>query len=598
MLKRLKEFLKSNPLNNDKGSVLSVTLIVITVLTFSLTTVTKMNVNLAGATTVKVTQVNNDSIAKGLIRQSINEFEEYIRATDSYIDFNNVEIPRLLADYGVVVSDVTGTGDYLDYAGTDSYVYKFAILMDDGDTIYKYVFSSIYGSSVETFDVFDYSMGTNAQLILNSGYYDEVNLYGEEVKLANEAPYNDDSGWFPSQEVTPQSSATFPTLTTSGPSTIFSEVSYQYCGSGCYDTSFMGMGPFVINESSFVDVEGSALPDQGTIDPMIINDFFGDFDFDDFFIEFLKEKAPKESEVITEPGMTMANAKATVLSYADELTWTTKNNGSFKAWVYPTTPFIDITNGYDTHPSEFDFTGAFTNKGNNYSLVYDGDLTISSGLSMDKTPSIAESLIVFGDLTLDGGDIQGAVVVFGDLYITGSTQDYAGTLIILGQTYINYDLGEGITTNGNDYGFTVLAKDNVFFEQIYENHVSSALSTLFSIFVYTEESIIIDAVNSRLNVEGALYSRGLGVSGNFINLEDESGDPITGIVVNSYRGYINTSGNAVPNTADTSNGFRITAISSGNFQDRFYNIPVFESLVQIPGLYTFEVSEWLLEDTP
>ncbi len=156
-------------------------------------------------------------------------------------------------------------------------------------------------------------------------------------------------------------------------------------------------------------------------------------------------------------------------------------------------------------------------------------------------------------------------------------------------------MNAGITTNGNDYGFTIIAKDNVIIEEIYENHVSSALATQFSAFIYTEESIYIDAVNSRLNIEGALFARGLGVSGNQIFMDDESISPINGIIINSYRGYINNSGVAVPSTSNTANGFIIEKISSGNYQDRFYNIPVFESLVQIPGLYTFETSEWLLE---
>ena len=366
MIKRLKRLFKSNPLNNDKGSALSVAFIVITVLTFSLTSVTSMNVNLAGATSVKLEQVNDDSVAKGLIRQAMNEFEDYIRATDSYEDFNNVEIPRILVDYGVVVSDVTGTGDFVDYAGTESYVYKFAFTMLDGDVLYKYVFTSLYGSSVETFNVFDYSLGSNGQLILNGGLYDEVYLYGEEVKLASTAPYVRDGST--NQVETPGSSPAYPTLTTSGPSTIFSEVSYEYCISSCFTLNGYP-NPFVLNESNYVPVDGSALADQGIISPMIINDFFGSFDYDEFFIEYLKTEAPKESQTLTEPGMTMANAKATILSYSDDLTWTTKNNGTFKKWVYPSTPFIDITNGYATHPSEFSFVTDFKKQGKNLDLI-------------------------------------------------------------------------------------------------------------------------------------------------------------------------------------------------------------------------------------
>lgn len=121
---------------------------------------------------------------------------------------------------------------------------------------------------------------------------------------------------------------------------------------------------------------------------------------------------------------------------------------------------------------------------------------------------------------------------------------------------------------------------------------------MFSVFWYTEESIFVDSVNSRLNIQGALFARGLGVSTNKIFMDDESLTPLNGIIVNSYKGYIKNSGSAVPSTSDSANGFYLTKIASTNYQDRFFNIPVFESLVQIPGLYTFETSEWLLEETP
>ena len=130
---------------------------------------------------------------------------------------------------------------------------------------------------------------------------------------------------------------------------------------------------------------------------------------------------------------------------------------------------------------------------------------------------------------------------------------------------------------------------------IYENHVSSAQAGMFSAFFYTEESIYIDAVNSRLYFEGSLFARALGVSGNPIFYDDESAQQINGIIVNSYRGYINGSGSAVPSTSDDANGFYIEKIDSANYQDRFYNIPVFESLIHNPGTYIFDKSEWYIE---
>lgn len=583
MLNRLKKFFTKSPLNNDRGSALSVAFIVITVLTFSLTSVTSMNVNLAGATSVKLEQVNNDSIAKGLIRQAMNEFEEYIHATDSYVDFNNVEIQRIFEDYGVVVTDVTGTGDFVDYAGTESYVYKFAYTMFDGDVLYKYVFSSIYGSSVETFNVFDYSLGTNGQLILNGGLYDEVNLYGEEVKLASTAPYIVDGSL--TQAETPSSSASFPTFTTSGPSTIFYEISYEYCTSACF-TLNGSLDPFIINEINYIDVFESSLEDQGTVSPMIINDFFGSFDYDEYVIDYLINDAPTDERTFTTSDTSIFDVVDDIyLNHSDPLVWGNGNN----IQSYPTTPFVDIS--LDDH---FDF---LKSENFGFSLIYHGDLTFIGDVSLDGT---TEAFIIDGNLTINNSKnnkikLDGSFIVTGNLYFIGNDVDIEGTFFVFGQTFMNFAPGEGITTPGNNIGFSLLAKDNIIIEEIYESHVTSSQPTMFSAFFYTEESIYIDAVNSRLYIAGSLFARGLGVSGNQIFMDDGFSAQINGIIINSYRGYINSSGVAIAGASNSANGFYIEKIASANYQDRFYNIPVFESLVQIPGLYTFETSEWLLE---
>ncbi len=590
MLKTIKNLFIKNLINNDKGSALSVVFIVITVLTFSLTTITSMNVNLAGATTFKLEQVTDDSLAKGLIRQAIGEFEDYIIATDSYEDFNNVEIPRILIDYGVVVTDVTGTGDFIDYAGSESYVYKFALLMDDGDTLYKYVFTSIYGSSVETFNVFDYSIGTNGKLILNSGLYDEVFLYGEEVKLASTAPYIIDGSTTHAE--TPESSASFPTLTTSAESTIFTEVSYEYCDAACWILNSLTT-PFTIIESNFIDVIGSSLPDQGILSPMLINDFFGSFNYDDYVIDYFETDAPTEDRTFSFPGsITSVHdiAQHILDNESGPLVWGNGNN----IQSYPSTPFVDITD--DSH---FDFSKA-ENFG--FSAIYDtsgtgGSLVITKNLSNNGE---TESFVIVGDLIINNTgnnkiSMDGSFIVTGDLYFIGNTVDIEGSFFVFGQTYMNFNENEGITTPGNNAGFSLISKDNIIIEEFYENHSSSAEAPIFAAFFYTEESIYIDAVNSRFHIEGSLFARALGTSGNQIFMNDESSSQINGIVINSYRGYINSSGTAVPSISNSANGFIIEKIASTNYQDRFFNIPVFESLVQIPGLYTFETSEWLLE---
>ena len=182
-MKLLKKIFNKDVIKNQRGSTLSITIIVIAVLSFSITAITKTTVNLSGSTTAELVAVNNESKGKALITQSINEFETYITATDSYTDFNNVEIGRLLRDYGVVITDDTSKfPQFGDLNGKTTKVYKFSFNLANGDTLYKYAYMSNSGSAVDTYLPFEFSIATEGDLILNGGYYDDISMYGKNIK--------------------------------------------------------------------------------------------------------------------------------------------------------------------------------------------------------------------------------------------------------------------------------------------------------------------------------------------------------------------------------------------------------------------------------
>ena len=167
----LRRFFRTSTVSNERGSVLSVTLIVITVLTFTLTTVTSSNVNLAGSTTVQMEQVADDSLAKGLIRQAIDDFETFILDGGTFDEYDNTEIDNF-EDVGVYIfNDSDSDDDYGDFGEYKSRIYKFTYPMPDGDILVKYVYVSNFGTDVEEYDAFDFSLATNGTLVLNSGYY-------------------------------------------------------------------------------------------------------------------------------------------------------------------------------------------------------------------------------------------------------------------------------------------------------------------------------------------------------------------------------------------------------------------------------------------
>ena len=584
-----KRVLKNNLVSNQRGSVLSVSLIVITVLTFTLTTVTSENVNLAGSTTFQMEQVGDDSYAKAVISQVIAGFEDYILNVSDYTDYNNVEIPSVLAEYGVVVTDETENIEgYGTFGEIESRAYKFAYTMFDGDVLVKYVYVSNYGTDVKDFDTFQFSLATNGNLVMNSGFYNDIDLYGEEVWNAETAPYIysdwvwdwDTLAWVEELEyrLTPTGSSQFPYLDISR---VYLEHSYEYCISGC-QTAYQNGDPFMINESEYIQVEDSSYADPGLIQTDIISDFFTQWDYDSFVIDFTSNEAPKDNRTIIDT-MTIGTLGQVALDNADVITYK-GNKGTI-----PNTAFADITND-----SNYDFTGDEKIK---FAPLYNGNVEFNGDVQIEKSD---EAMVIIGDLTLNNtntntSDIKGTYIITGDLIFNGNNINLEGTFIVLGQVIMDFDEGQGIETIGKNAGFTFLVKDNIIVNSFYESHSSSKNDEIISAFLYTEESFYIDAVYSRFHIEGSIFAKALGNTSNPIFLQDEDNLPVSGIIINSYQGYINSSGNAVPSNSQDRNGFIIDKLSHDNYQKHFENLPDYAAIVEGIGIYTFEESEWLFD---
>jgi len=324
MFKKIKKYFQKSPINNERGSSISIALIVIAILTFSMTTITGVNVNLAGSTNIKLEQVSDENIAKGLINQAISEFESFVDSDAKLDEFNNTEIARILNDYGIVVTDETDFPENEEFGSDgdhESRIYRFAYTLNNGSVLYKFEYVSNGGTAVENLNPFDFSLATNEKLILNSGFYDEITLYGNEVKLSAVAPYLRDGTT--TQQVTPYSSSnggTYPVLTPSSTaSLIYASDSYTYCSStsSCFNLN-SGTTPIGILESNYVNVVGSSLNDKGELATETISDFFSDFSYEDFTVDFIKNDAPTSNRTITDP-MTLVTAGDVVRANSDPI---------------------------------------------------------------------------------------------------------------------------------------------------------------------------------------------------------------------------------------------------------------------------------------
>jgi len=588
--KIVKRVFKNNLISNQRGSVLSVTLIVITVLTFTVTTITSTNVNLAGSTTYQMEQVGDDSYAKAVITQVISDFKDFLLDGGSYTDYNNVEIGNAFDLYGVVVTDETENIEgFGEYGAIESRAYKFTYTMFDEDVLVKFVYVTNGGVAPENFEPFQFSLATNGNLVMNSGFYDDIDLYGEEIWNAETAPYIYSDwvwdwgswGWVEEIEyrLTPTNSSEFPYLDDSH---VFLEDSYEYCISGC-QTAFQNGDPFMINESNYTTVIDSSYADPGIIQDDIISDFFTDWDFDEYVIDLTKNEAPKDHRTITD-AMTIETLAQVALDNSAVITYKGRKG------KIPNTPFADITN--DSH---YDFSGEEKIK---FAPLYNGDLEFNDTVKIEKDD---EAMVILGDLTINNTsnrteEIKGTYIITGDLIFNGSTVKVEGSFIVLGEVIIDFDEGEGIETRGRDAGFTIVAKDNIVIDSINESHSSSRNDTKIFAFFYTEESFYIDAVNSRFYVEGSIFAKALGNTSNPIFLQDEDNLPVSGIIINSYQGYINNSGNAVPSNNEDRNGFIIEQLNHNHFERRFDHLPEFEAIVTSVGEPTFIEGEWFLDD--
>lgn len=193
--------------------------------------------------------------------------------------------------------------------------------------------------------------------------------------------------------------------------------------------------------------------------------------------------------------------------------------------------------------------------------------------------------------------------------MAGNYYTNSGTVYPTGGTKIDFNQGEGIYTSKTK-GFTLLSKDSVYINSMFESHVDVIPSSdVLRAFIYSEESIIVDAVNSQVNLEGALLARAQSASTSAtyvsewnIQTKNTNSEVIHGILINSFRGYIDQYNNGNEVSRDTGdsdwNRFKISALT-GTLDENFDNIPGFDFLVTVnpeeEGSYYFQTSEFIYE---
>lgn len=585
-------------LSNPRGSILPSAFIIMIVMSMSVMAIGRLALNQLNRSNQQVESLTTNLYHQAMLEQSIYEFEEYLVNTN--YDFTGYFIDKTtggVTDYGVLVEDVSGTtdlnGDYTDFDGTDEIVYRFTYSYNGGNSqLVMYSYMSKWGSNAEDINPDDFQIATNGDLIINGGYLEDAQIFGDEIIFTSISPYiNPVSG---NPDKTTSTGALYPDYRLDGTQVdTHYRLEYLYCEPDCYNLGATASDPFDIDRTEYLDIEDNPNSlETGTISKYRINgDLFSTFDLSSVIIDYVANDGPTGGDVVTD-SMTLATIGSVI--------WN-NNSGDQEELCIPDPPNPDICVDWaSSEPytrlntaSDFDPTAGDEELG--YSGIWNGDLTINYDLLMTNMTSGAstETLIVTGDLTIDNvnpltaSDISGFIVVLGDLTFEGYSVSVSGGFYVVGETNINFNGDYGFVEPSSSPYFNLMAIDNVFVNTHYAATTLGSAVTRFSWFVYTDESIYIDAVNSRLQIEGALYAAAKGVSGNDLPMEDD-GTPVRGIVINAFHGYINGAGTETIVPSYTS--FDFLPMTSTIIASSFNEDPTFDDVFVSDGLYTMKRS--------
>lgn len=645
-------------LSNERGNLLSTGIIVVAVLTFSITTITAMTATTAKQTTMQMEKASDEVVAKAMIDQSIAEFEDFLMNNGKSITlFESVKMTDITDTYGVDVADVTAGVLDLDAvpdgATWSNKAYKFSYTLDSGETLYKIGYVSTKGLLDANTTPYDYQVSSNGNIYLNGGLYDNSSIFGENVLISNQSVFeriSDDD-----LRITSFADRYYPQFTVNNiESIIHYGDTYMYCEGNCYDISDDSI---VIQTSptyysSVVEENGTVvdeISDAGSVNKQSTDDIFGDFNYRDWALDYIQNVAPSDDLPPLSGEITWNNKEQVIMDnavapseveidYTDDRlydnvsTWTEfvykflinifiqigwidtdSMSDDFVEWLWgsykhgldwPDAPFVDVTGFQDVIEYDEDFIqfgGAAVSMVYNGTVGDDDPLVITGDISIPAD----ESLVVIDDLVLDFEsittndddrnvyqDITGTIIVFGDLTLNGDHKNMDATFIVFGETFIDLDLQEKIVTQSGD-GFAIVGQDNIYFNTLNRYKSSDDIAEINGFF-YTEESIYIDAVNSKLNMNGSLFARAANASGGtdldvtelvaVFNENTQTTEyveqPVSGIIINSYEGYAKNTGVLVPGPdTDISHRFKIHELNPNDYNTIFANIPVFDAML-------------------
>ena len=597
-------------LKNEKGSVMTVAVIMIALLSFSLTSVTAYTFRTAENTNRVIEDNTTDSNAKRLVSEALVRFEREINALveehglEIYREFDdNYEdeaiIEEIEADLGVAIRLAPEKYDSEDVLeGVHARAYRIAYPISESREIVRYIYFTDYGVEYEEFDAFTYSIGSSENVVLNGGeYLESADVYGSHLYAGFSTAYKDSEGDY---QVVEAGTYNFP----SGDDATFTAPNYYEAQSG-------SLVLYADTEGRLV-VDSDAYSEPAAPDGEFFSDLFMGFDFDRMFYNKLAELMEEDDD------------------------------------AYETGTFDDIEN-YFTQKKETavieeiteDITGTTDYTLDNSQVKFSDTHINLSGNTLDLN---GNTLVILGDLTLqDAGAITspGEIYVFGDVHLLNNRDlEMSANVFTTGEVTVDFDEGTGfnISQGQTKEGFGLFAKGNILFER--NTTLANASGARTAIFILSESSVKMDSAIQDMHFGGAIYAQGKGDGLSDVLMEkDGQLEPFQGLLINSYHGTIDADtgetspsdtddddgpgggggqgnpgvnpggggppGNAAPGQEGNDHTFSFNALDestagsspSDNLEESFSDLPDFERLVIVPneGELTTEKSTYIYE---
>ena len=492
-------------MRNQKGSVMTVAIIVIAILSFSLTSLSAYTFRTASNTNRVVEGNYSDNRAKRAVSQAINDLEREMNALieehgvaafndfeDNYYDVDIIE--AIEADSGTTIEE-TET-----FKEDDIVVrtYRVSYTVDDTKDMVRYLYLTNHGIEYEEYDAFSFSIGTNEDVVVNGGQYlDATELYGRRIFAGFNTVYRDFDGFYHPTEGTLGGTYNFP----SGDDAQFVTREYRECSpeGNCLN---------VDGEENNVILDRDQYFSEEQDRDKFFTDIFSGFNLMDYYYQTLNAEVD-------------ASQRITADNYYSLLT-SDANDGVLGELEG------DLTVN-ETHTLSED-------------TIKDGDLTIDiEGNNLELN---GHSLVVLGDLHIDSlAEINGPgqIFIYGDAtFENDRDMKVTANLYATGDIHVQFDSETGfeIVAQGQaNEGFGLFANGHVLID--YSRTFAHQSGVRMSLFVFARQSVLINASLDRMAFGGAIYAQGQGDPlPNFYIDEDDEEVPFRGIWINSYNGTI------------------------------------------------------------